>query len=213
MFKRILIATDGSELSRHAVISGLEFAASIHASAILAHITAPYEAMLLLSYPLPAGFLPAIEEHRRICKAGADNLLVPALALAKEKGVSAACVAIEHHIEAFGSDPRNAILLSGFQAGGTRGALLASGVQSLRMYGKEVPIRAEIVQPQSLSSHADGDEIIDWLRPQQTAPEMTYITHGEPDASDILRGRIKHELVWNCRVPEQLQRIDLTAPK
>jgi len=47
-----------------------------------------------------------------------------------------------HHIEAFGSDPRNAILLSGFQAGGTRGALLVSGVQSLRMYGKEVLIRA-----------------------------------------------------------------------
>jgi len=69
------------------------------------------------------------------------------------------------------------------------------------------------VQLQSLSSHADGDEIIDWLRPQQTAPEMTYITHGEPDASDSLRDRIKHELDWNCPVPKQLQRIDLTAPK
>jgi len=96
MFKRILIATDGSELSRHALSAGLEFAASIQASAIIVHITTPYVAMLLPTYPLPSGSLPTIEEHRKFSKTGADNLLVPALALAKEKGVSAASVAIEH---------------------------------------------------------------------------------------------------------------------
>ncbi len=96
MFKRILIATDGSELSRHALATGLDFAASIQASAILAHVTTPYVAVLVPSYPLPAGFLPSIEEHRKINKAAADNLMTPALALAKEKGVSAASVVIEH---------------------------------------------------------------------------------------------------------------------
>jgi len=120
---------------------------------------------------------------------------------------------VVHHIEAFGSDPRNAILLAGFQAGGTRGALLASGVQSLRMFGREIPIRAEVIQLQSLSSHPDGNEIIDWLKLQPTAPKITYITHGEPAASDILRGRIKHELGWNCLVPEHLQCVDLKMPK
>ncbi len=96
MFKRILIATDGSELSRHALAAGLEFAASIQASAIIVHITTPYVAMLIPSYPLPAGFLPTIEEHRKVSKAGADNLLMPALAQATEKGVSAASVVLEH---------------------------------------------------------------------------------------------------------------------
>jgi metallo-beta-lactamase family protein len=42
---------------------------------------------------------------------------------------------------------------------------------------------------------------------------MTYITHGEPDSADALRFRIDHELGWNVRVPEQLERIDLLRPQ
>jgi metallo-beta-lactamase family protein len=51
-----------------------------------------------------------------------------------------------HHVARFGSDPRNAILLSGFQAGGTRGADLAAGARTLRIFGRDVPIAAEVVQ-------------------------------------------------------------------
>jgi metallo-beta-lactamase family protein len=42
---------------------------------------------------------------------------------------------------------------------------------------------------------------------------MTYITHGEPDASDALRLRIKHELGWRARVPEHLEKISLEDPR
>ena len=115
-----------------------------------------------------------------------------------------------HHVEAFGPDPRNAILLSGYQAGGTRGAALASGAQHLRMFGREVPVRAEVVTLQSLSGHADADEILTWMRGADRVPRTTYITHGEPDAADTLRARIKHELGWSARVPEQLERVLLT---
>ncbi|RWA75401.1 MAG: MBL fold metallo-hydrolase [Mesorhizobium sp.] len=117
-----------------------------------------------------------------------------------------------HHIQAFGADARNAILLSGFQAGGTRGATLAAGADHLRMFGHDVPIRAEVVQLDSLSGHADVEEILEWLRRAGRAPEMTYLTHGEPDAADILRGRISREVGWQARVPEQLERIDLEQP-
>ncbi|RUW70744.1 MBL fold metallo-hydrolase [Mesorhizobium sp. M4B.F.Ca.ET.049.02.1.2] len=117
-----------------------------------------------------------------------------------------------HHIQAFGADARNAILLSGFQAGGTRGATLAAGADHLRMFGHDVPIRAEVVQLESLSGHADAEEILEWLRHAGRAPEMTYLTHGEPDAADILRGRISREVRWQARVPEHLERIDLEQP-
>lgn len=117
-----------------------------------------------------------------------------------------------HHIQAFGSDARNAILLSGFQAGGTRGAALAAGADHLRMFGQDVPIRAEVVQLESFSGHADADEILDWMRSARRAPAMTYLTHGEPDSADTLRGRINRELKWQARVPEHLERIDLGQP-
>ena len=118
-----------------------------------------------------------------------------------------------HHIVAFGSDPRNAIILTGFQAGGTRGAALLRGDDTLRIFGRDVPITAEVVEIGSLSAHADSDEIIEWMRAAPAAPAMTYLTHGEPASSDTLRLRIKHELGWNVRVPEHLERIDPAAPR
>ncbi|WP_147652651.1 MBL fold metallo-hydrolase RNA specificity domain-containing protein [Vulcaniibacterium gelatinicum] len=118
-----------------------------------------------------------------------------------------------HHLEAFAPDPRNAIVLSGFQAGGTRGAALAGGADRLRMFGREVPIRAEVVVLQSFSGHADADELLAWMGGARRAPAATYVTHGEPDAADTLRGRIRRELGWHARVPEHMERISLDTPR
>ena len=120
---------------------------------------------------------------------------------------------ILHHLAAYGADPKNAIILSGYQAGGTRGATLAAGERTLRIFGDDVPIRAEVIQMESLSAHADADGILAWMKTAETAPRMTYITHGEPDASDALRLRIKHELGWPARVPEYLEKISIGNPR
>ncbi|WP_394770585.1 MBL fold metallo-hydrolase RNA specificity domain-containing protein [Lacisediminihabitans sp.] len=120
---------------------------------------------------------------------------------------------ILHHIAAYGSDAKNAIVLSGFQAGGTRGAALARGETTLRIFGQDVPILAEVVQVESLSAHADRGELIDWMRTAPRAPSMTYITHGEPDAADELRARIKRTLGWPARVPEYLETVSLAEPR
>ena len=114
-----------------------------------------------------------------------------------------------HHVKAFGGDPKNAILLSGYQAGGTRGSLLAGGATELRIFGEDVPIRAEVIALESLSSHADANQVLDWMRTASTPPRMTYVTHGEPLASDRLRFRIQDELHWKVRVPRDGQTVDL----
>lgn len=113
-----------------------------------------------------------------------------------------------HHVAAFGPDPRNAILLTGFQAGGTRGAALLAGTRSLRMFGRDVPINAEVVAMQSLSGHADAGELLQFLR-GAAPPRITYLTHGEPDAADTLRVRIQRELGWRARVPEHMEEVPL----
>ena len=107
-----------------------------------------------------------------------------------------------HHLVAFAGDPRNAIVLSGFQAGGTRGAALAAGARSIRIYGEEVPIGAEVVQLGGSSAHADSDELLAWLRSAPMPPRGVFVTHGEPDAADALRKRIGRELGWPASVPE-----------
>jgi metallo-beta-lactamase family protein len=117
-----------------------------------------------------------------------------------------------HHVEAYGPDPKNAIVLTGYQAGGTRGASLLDGATSLRIYGRDVPIRAEVVSLENLSAHADADALLRWMGTSARPPRMVYVTHGEIGASDTLRRRIQHELGWRARVPEHLECVDLLDP-
>lgn len=110
-----------------------------------------------------------------------------------------------HHLEAYAGERKNCIVLSGYQAGGTRGAALLEGAQTLRVYGRDLPIRAEVVSLESLSAHADADAILTWMSHAPAPPRMTFVTHGEIGASDVLRRRIEHELRWPARVPEYLE--------
>lgn len=114
-----------------------------------------------------------------------------------------------HHLIAFAPDPRNAIVLCGYQAGGTRGAALAAGNKQLRIFGQDVRVGAEVVQLAAGSAHADADEILAWLRTAPTPPRKVFVTHGEPDAADALRVRIEHELAWAAHFPEYLEHVDL----
>jgi metallo-beta-lactamase family protein len=115
-----------------------------------------------------------------------------------------------HHLKHYAPDPRNTILFAGFQAGGTRGASMVGGADSIKIHGAYVPVRAEVKNLDMLSGHADAGEIMRWLRGFKSAPKMTFITHGEPAASDALRRRIEEELKWPCTVPEHGQQVELT---
>jgi len=118
---------------------------------------------------------------------------------------------ILHHIDAYGGDPRNAIVLTGFQAGGTRGAALQRGERVLRIHGRDVPIRAQVHTLDMLSAHADAAQLVDWMGTAPAAPGAVYLTHGEPDASDELRTRIQRTLGWTVRVPEFGETVSVTA--
>jgi metallo-beta-lactamase family protein len=112
-----------------------------------------------------------------------------------------------HHLKAFAPDPRNMILFSGFQAAGTRGAAIVSGVETVKIHGEHVPVRAEVANLEGLSGHADYAEILDWLKAFGRAPEKICITHGEPAAADSMRLHIQESLGWESYVPDYLERL------
>lgn len=114
-----------------------------------------------------------------------------------------------HHIKALAPDHRNTILFAGFQAGGTRGARMVAGEKTIRIYGDDVPINAEVVSLEGMSAHADSGQVIDWLKTAPKPPKFVYLTHGEPGPADTLRQRIKHELDWPAMAPLLGQTIDL----
>ena len=115
-----------------------------------------------------------------------------------------------HHLKSYAPDAKNTILFAGFQAGGTRGAAMVAGADSVKIYGQYVPVRAAVKNLEMLSAHADADEIMRWLRQFKSPPRTTFITHGEPAASDALRHRIEEELRWPCLVPDHGQMVDLS---
>jgi metallo-beta-lactamase family protein len=116
---------------------------------------------------------------------------------------------VVHHLKAFAPDRRNTILFAGFQAGGTRGAAMVGGAASVRIHGEDVPVRAEVAMLENLSAHADGPEIVQWLRGFTQVPRQTFVTHGEPAAADAMRQRIERELRWNCAVPDYRESVQL----
>ncbi len=107
-----------------------------------------------------------------------------------------------HHLAHHAGNHRNMVILTGYQAPGTRGATLASGAASVRIHGREVAVRAEVVQLQSASAHADANQLLAWLRTMPSPPTQVYVVHGERGPADELRKRIDHELGWRARVPE-----------
>lgn len=114
-----------------------------------------------------------------------------------------------HHLASYLSDARNGVLFAGFQAAGTRGARLVNGETSIRMFGENYPVAAEINQLHNVSAHADYQEILEWLGHFREPPMHTYLTHGEPEASAALQEKITGTLNWNVSVPAYRQSIDL----
>ena len=106
-----------------------------------------------------------------------------------------------HHLLQVAPDRRNAIVLAGFQAAGTRGQALLNGARSLRVFGEDVPVNARVVHVDSLSAHADSDELMAWLASAPRPPAAVSVVHGEAGAADTLRRRITHELGWPAAVP------------
>lgn len=109
---------------------------------------------------------------------------------------------ILHHLEQHAGKHRNMIILTGYQAPGTRGASLSGGAKTVRIHGRDVEVNAEVVQLQSASAHADAGQLMQWLRTMPTPPDQVYVVHGEMQASDALRARITRELGWRALVPE-----------
>lgn len=116
---------------------------------------------------------------------------------------------VVHHLKAFAPNPKNTILFVGFQGAGTRGAAMLDGAESIKIHGQYVPIHANVEYLPNLSAHADYAEILDWLEGFESAPKATFITHGEPIASDCMRLHIEEELHWKTIVPDYLQTVEL----
>lgn len=108
---------------------------------------------------------------------------------------------ILHHLKQRLSSPENTIVLGGYMAMGTRGRQLQEGAETLRMHGRDVPVRAALETVSGLSGHADRGELLRWLQPLPK-PRRVFLTHGEPDSAEALAQELSSSRGWDVHVPD-----------
>jgi metallo-beta-lactamase family protein len=114
---------------------------------------------------------------------------------------------VTHHLKALLPDHDNTVLLVGFQAEGTPGRMLIDGARELKIHGQYVAVRAEIVEVEAFSVHADSSELVDWLMSCDTKPSQVFVNHSEPKAAQALANCIREAWDVAVIVPQAGERI------
>lgn len=128
-----------------------------------------------------------------------NNLKGPAIVISSSGMVEGG--RILHHLKRGLPDPRNCVVLTGYQAEGTRGRQLEDGVAQVKIEGSYIPVRCEIVRDREFSVHGDASDLLDWLRDLPITPETVYVVHGEPAVAATFAQRIHDELGLIAVVP------------
>ena len=144
----------------------------------------------------------AVEESKALADLAYPSIIVSASGMATGGRVL-------HHLARVLPDRRNAVVLVGFQAAGTRGRRLAEGESEVKIFGRYVPVRAEVANITSFSVHADHDELLAWLGSADRAPDTTFLVHGESEGANALRDAIESDLDWPAVVASQGERVRL----
>jgi metallo-beta-lactamase family protein len=114
-----------------------------------------------------------------------------------------------HHLEAALPNPRNTVLFVGYQAAGTRGRQLVDRAPQVKIHGREIRVAARIEKIDSMSAHADRQEILRWLRTLPSRPSRLCLVHGEPQPMDALKVLVRDSLGWDASTPVHQERIEV----
>ena len=116
---------------------------------------------------------------------------------------------ILHHLRNNIEDPRNTVLITGFQAQDTLGRKLVEKWPEVAIFGEPLRVRAEISSLDELSGHADQHELLQWIKPLAPALRKVFLVHGEPQQAEILAKLLHSTYGLEVVVPSPGQSFDL----
>jgi len=111
---------------------------------------------------------------------------------------------ILHHLVRGAGDPKNTILFVGYQAEGTLGRRIETKPPTVRIYGDDVTLRADVKVVDGYSAHADRTELAAWIDGvKATSPQLgpVFLVHGEADVQDIFKTALMAK-GYNAECPE-----------
>ena len=116
---------------------------------------------------------------------------------------------ILHHMRRCLPMPDTTVLLAGYQAEGTRGRIIQSGAETVKIFGEYVPIRAHVETLSGLSAHADRNGLLRWLKSCRGSPRLVKVTHGEEGSAVSFAETLHSELGWNASAAESMEQVSL----
>ncbi len=136
-----------------------------------------------------------------------NDLHVPYLVMS----ASGMCEAgrILHHLKNGIEDPRNLVLITGYQAENTLGAKLVAGAQEVNIFGQPHRVRAQVESIDSLSGHADQGELLDWMAPVAPTLKKVFLVHGDLPAMTVLKGKIEERYKLEVVLPKRGDRFEV----
>ncbi len=111
---------------------------------------------------------------------------------------------VVHHLANMLPNPKNTVILVGYQAVGSRGRMLDDGATELRIHGEVISVRAHVTNVESFSVHADTNELFEWLK-QAKKPKKAFVVHGEVEGQEHMQQRLTDELGWEVVIPKSNQ--------
>jgi metallo-beta-lactamase family protein len=117
---------------------------------------------------------------------------------------------VVHHVKTRITDPRNGIILVGYQPEGTKGRILLSGEKILRLHKQNFEVKASVFQINSLSAHGDYLDFLDWIKKSEISPELVILNHGEPTGSQHMKVMIETALGLKTTVADAGEEFTLT---
>ncbi len=108
---------------------------------------------------------------------------------------------IRHHLKYNLWRPDSTILFVGYQAEGTLGRTLVNGADTVKLFGEEIKVAAEITILDAISGHADNEGLMKWISSFTSKPKKVFVLHGNEEACETLTARINEELHFSATAP------------
>ena len=118
---------------------------------------------------------------------------------------------IRHHLKHNLWRPECLILFVGYQSAGTLGRILYDGIDSVKLFGEQVAVRAEIAHMPGISGHADKNGLLAWIEQFKRKPEFVFVNHGDDDQSVAFTKHLTEILGYKADSPYSGSEFDLLA--
>jgi metallo-beta-lactamase family protein len=116
---------------------------------------------------------------------------------------------ILHHLRNNIENPRNTVLITGFQAENTLGRKLVDKLPEVSIFGEPMRLRAEVETLNELSGHADQNELLSWMKPLVSTLRRVFVVHGEPAQSAALKQAIADRYCLDAVIPTRGEKYEL----